>query len=209
MVELIDNLLQTLSSLAAFAGGAILFSRRRKLPYFLLTCFYGLFTLGTLYWTLHYALLNETPSIFYISDIPWVASFVFLLLLEQNVSTDEEKKTRHPIRWLVPLLFGLLTLYYCTHGDILSNLCYYAITASAAWYAVGGLIHARRQGNPPGGRGRFHLSVLIILVLEHCLWTASCFWVSDTLTNPYFWFDFMLSASFWPLLGATGRVVGE
>jgi hypothetical protein len=49
---------------------------------------------------------------------------------------------------------------------------------------------------------------LCICALEFCLWTASCFWVSDTLTNPYFWFDFLLTAALFALLPATRKAVG-
>jgi hypothetical protein len=45
--------------------------------------------------------------------------------------------------------------------------------------------------------------------MEYCLWTASCFWVSDTLANPYFWFDFGLSGSAVLLLIAAERAVGK
>lgn len=33
------------------------------------------FALGTLYWTLHLLLRQETPQVFYVSDLAWLASF--------------------------------------------------------------------------------------------------------------------------------------
>ena len=54
---------------------------------------------------------------------------------------------------------------------------------------------------------RFHGTVLAFAALEYALWTSSCFWVSDTLTNPYFWFDFLLSLVLLLLLPALRKAV--
>ena len=37
--------------------------------------------------------------------------------------------------------------------------------------------------------------------------TASCCWVSDTLTNPYFWFDFLLTLVLLLFLPAVRKAV--
>ena len=49
--------------------------------------------------------------------------------------------------------------------------------------------------------------LLAFAALEYALWTSSCFWVSDTLTNPYFWFDFLLSLVLLLLLPALRKAV--
>lgn len=54
---------------------------------------------------------------------------------------------------------------------------------------------------------RFHRAVLAFAALEYALWTSSCFWISDTLSNPYFWFDFLLSLVLLLLLPALGKAV--
>ena len=58
-----------------------------------------------------------------------------------------------------------------------------------------------------GLRFRFHGTVLAFIALEYALWTASCFWVSDTLTNPYFWFDFLLTLVLLLFLPAVRKAV--
>ena len=50
------------------------------------------FALGTLYWTLHLLLRQETPQVFYVSDLAWLASFVFLLALTLTLPTAEERR---------------------------------------------------------------------------------------------------------------------
>ena len=82
-------------------------------------------------------------------------------------------------------------ILYVTYGDVLSNVFMCGMTMLLAWCAVRGLVWAKRSG---GARlRRFHGTVLAFAALEYALWTSSCFWVSDTLMNPYFWFDFLLS----------------
>ena len=74
-MELISNLFQFAVTLLGFCMSGIRYLKGRKQTYFLLTCFYATFALGTLYWTLHLLLRQETPQVFYVSDLAWLASF--------------------------------------------------------------------------------------------------------------------------------------
>lgn len=207
MIELIDNVSQFAVTSFAGASAGILFYKTRKQVYFLLTCFFGTFMLGALHWTLYMLLFNCTPQVFYVSELAWIASFVFLLTLEFTLSTPEERKFHHPAAWLAPVICIPLMIFYMTHGEILGNLIMCGIIMVAAWFSIRGLIYARRQNDAKRNRQFFHIAVLVIVAMEYALWTASCFWVSDTLTNPYFWFDFLLSASLFALLPATPKAV--
>lgn len=207
MVELFDNASQFLVTLIVGAGAGALFYKSRNQAYFLLACFYGMSTLGTLNWTLHILLFNQTPPFFYVSELAWIANYVFLLTLEVTLATAEERRFRHSAVWLVPLFCVPQLLLYLMHGDIIFNLLMCGITMVIAAYSVRGLLYARRQSGRPRDMQFFHIAVLCIIFLEYCLWTASCFWVSDNLTNPYFWIDFALTAAFFLLLPAARKAV--
>jgi hypothetical protein len=209
MVELFDNVSQFLVILLAGAGAGILFYKSRKQAYFLLACFYGTFALGTLYWTLHILLFDYTPQIFYVSELAWIASYMFLLTLEFNLSAPEERKFRHPVIWLVPIFCIPQLLLYLTYGDIIFNLLICGTAMAVAWYSARGLAHARRQEGKLRDKQYFHLVILCVVILEYSLWTASCFWVSDTLTNPYFWIDFLLTVALFALLPAMRKAVEQ
>ena len=189
MVELIANTLQFIVTLVAGVGAGILYYKSRKQAYFLLFCFFSTFSLGTLYWTLHVLLFSHSPQIFYVSELAWIAGYLFLLTLGYTLSTPEERKFKHPALWLVPVICIPQLGLYLTHGDILFNLLICGQTMVVAWYSLRGLLYARRQSGKLRDMQYFHIAVLGIITLEYCLWTASCFWVSDTLTNPYFWFQ--------------------
>lgn len=207
MVEIFANVSQTLITLIAGSGAGVLFYKSRQQIYLLLTCFYGTFALGTLYWTLHVFLFKYTPPIFYVSDLTWVASFTFLLTLVATLSTADERKFRHGAMALVPIFCIPQMVLYLTHGDILFNLLSCGLTMVIGWYSLRGFLYGRKMGGKFRDVQFFHLAVLSIVFLEYCLWTASCFWVSDTLTNPYFWIDFILTAALFALLPATGKAV--
>ena len=51
-MELIENLLQLLTTFLGAVLSGIAWQKSRRQAYFLLLCFYGCFALGSLYWTL-------------------------------------------------------------------------------------------------------------------------------------------------------------
>ena len=80
-MELIENLLQLLTSFVGALLSGIAYRKSRRQAYFLLLCFYGCFALGALYWTLYLLLFDTTPRVFYVSEFGWVASLIFLRIL--------------------------------------------------------------------------------------------------------------------------------
>ena len=88
-MELVSNLLQFIVTLLGFSLSGIWYLKSRKQTYFLLTCFYGCFALGSLYWTLYLLLFSETPQVFYVSEFGWMASVIFLYILQYALSSAE------------------------------------------------------------------------------------------------------------------------
>lgn len=147
MIEFWDYLSQFLAVTAGFCAALRAYLKSRGQPWFLLTCFYGTFALGTLYWTLHLLLRQETPQVFYVSDLAWLASYVFLLALTLTLADAGERQFRTGLCWLAPVFclpqFGL----YVTYGDLLFNVLMCGLTMVLAWCAVRGLVWAKRTEN--------------------------------------------------------------
>lgn len=101
-MELTSNLLQFLVTLLGFCLGAILYHQNRRQAYFLLACFYGCFALGSLYWTLYLLLFSETPRVFYVSEFGWIASMIFLRILQYALSGEEERAFKCRAAWISP-----------------------------------------------------------------------------------------------------------
>lgn len=207
MIELIDNFIQLVATTIGCLLSGALFSKNHKQPFFLLACFYGVYTLGTLYWTLYLLFFNETPPVFYVSDLSWIASYIFLLALLYNMrALEHQHKTA--LCWLALVFCIPQFILYITHGEVFYNIATSAPTMLIGWLGIEGLVFSLRT---PGGKDSvlFYISVLCFVVLEYCLWTASCFWMGDTLINPYFWFDFLLSISMLFLLPGLKKAVSK
>ena len=85
-MELIENLLQLLVTFVGALLSGISYRKSRRQAYFLLLCFYGCFALGALYWTLYLLLFDTTPKVFYVSEFGWVASVIFLRILQATLA---------------------------------------------------------------------------------------------------------------------------
>lgn len=206
MIELTENILQLFAALFGFCISIMRFYRTRSQPYFLLTCFYGCFALGSLYWTLYLLLFSKTPQVFYVSEFGWVSSVIFLRILQYELSDAQERAFKCRAMWLAPLIGVPLCALYCVYGDVLSNLIWCGLVICISYCSIRGLVYAKRAESRRDTR-RFHIMVLFFSAVEYCLWTSGCFWQGDSLLNPYFWFDILLTGSILGFLPAAGKAV--
>lgn len=206
-MELIENLLQLLVTFtgACLAGFACWKSKKQQ--YFLLLCFYGCFALGAGYWTLYLLLFSTTPQVFYVSEFGWVASVIFLRILQAALTGREERAFRCWEAWLAPLTGVPLLIFYCTYGDILSNLIWCGMMIELSYCAIRGLSYADTQTGAMRNMRWFHIGMLCFVYAEYLLWTAGCFWPDTSPASPTFWCDLLLTFAILGLLPATRRAV--
>ena len=204
-MELIDNLLQFFTALLGFCLAGLSYRKNCGQAYFLLSCFYGCFALGALYWTLYLLLFSTTPQVFYVSEFGWISSAIFLRILQYTLSGREERQFRCRTAWL-SLFVGIpLLVLYCTHGDILSNMIWCSLMMSISYSAIRGLFYVGTQTGDARRLRHFHIGVLCFVAAEYALWASGCFWQGDTPANPYFWFDILLTGAVFGLLPATRK----
>ena len=207
-MELIENLLQFLAAFSGAVLSGIAYRKsRRQPPFLLLFCFYGCFALGSLYWTLYLLLFDTTPRVFYVSEFGWVASVIFLRILQATLASPEERAFRCREAWLSPLAGVPLLAFYCTYGDILSNLIWCGMMIWLSFCAIRGLVYAGRQTDTAGHMRYFHIGVLCFVGAEYLLWTVGCFWPNTSPASPAFWCDILLTLAILGLLPATRRAV--
>ena len=94
MIEIIDNSLQFAATLACCLLALAQYLCAQKQAQFLFACFYGCFSLGLLYWTLYLVLYETTPGTFYVSEIVWISSCIFLYLLQYTLASPAEREYR-------------------------------------------------------------------------------------------------------------------
>ncbi|NSK17375.1 histidine kinase, partial [Blautia wexlerae] len=159
-MELISNLFQFAVTLLGFCMSGIRYLKGRKQTYFLLTCFYGCFALGSLYWTLYLLLFSETPQVFYVSEFGWIASVIFLYLLQYTLSSAEERDFSTRKSLIAPLIGVPLCVFYCTFGDVLSNLLWCGMMIVVSYHSIRGLAYAQIQTGTACKMRYFHIGVL-------------------------------------------------
>ena len=207
MTELLDNLTQLLTALSGCLLSGVFYLRSRRQPYFLLCCFYGCFGFGMLYWLLYTLLVTDAPPMFYVSDIGWISCFLFFLFLQYSLADEEEHTLRSRLPWLALAVEIPLTAYFISIRDTVYNLIVGTLMTAMLWSAIRGLVRQHRKPKAERGKRCFHLVVIGYIVLENCLWLSSYPWAGDTLANPYFWFDFAVTASLLALFPAVRRAV--
>lgn len=208
-LSVIDNAIQLAVMASCGIYAAVLFLRRREQAWLLLTCFYGAFALGLIYWLLFLVFRSDVPRLSPASDLSWMASVLFLLVLQTTVRLPGEGAYRPPWAWAVPAFCAVMCIYFFQWGDYFLNILWEVLLGACGYCALRGLLFARRQVGAARGRQYFHSAVLAFVLLENGLWLASCDWQGSTLLNPYYWVDFLLSATFLTFLPTLKKAVAE
>ena len=108
---------------------------------------------------------------------------------------------------------------FCTdRGSVVYTLLLlwgYPVESAVVWdddghflyCSIRGLIFARKQVGEAHNMQYFHIGILSYVAAEYALWTTGCFWRSDSIGNPYFWMDILLTVSLFGLFPATRKAV--
>lgn len=204
--EIFDNIFQTLSLLLMMiiSGAAGLKYSSRKLV--VLACAYGSIMLGTLFYMLHLTIIGDIPRIFYVSEISWMAGYLFFLFL---VILRDERETAdfQP----VPALLALLTLAASVHSEVMGNSVLMSLVFGAAAGAIVYIsslkIHrAHHSGTPPAA---FDCEMVLVVILQILVYFVSEY-ISDYSTfNLYFAVDILFTLSLCSLFGLVRKEVRQ
>ena len=217
-MDRIVNIAQNTTLVLCFVAAAWLAIRKRDRAWTLLAFFFGCFALGDLYWMSCVLFYGETPTITVVSSLSWYATYIFLYMTLRQLAPPESARETRVLPWLgfaFTLAMGIFyfALYivwqielgekYVLWGKALDNLIVALLMGLLLFSAIRRLMDRDKY---PTQR-YFCIVVLVFCLLEYALWTASCFWWTDTLGNPYYWFDFLLTANFFFFLPATKKAV--
>ena len=138
---------------------------------------------------------GKTPQYSYISYLGWYAGYLFLLFMLLEVRGPRPALPRSRLLWAFPLFTVGMCLFYLQWGDWIGNITAAVLMTLLLWHATDCLLLWRRS---PADAGRRFLAFTILgfCAVEDGAWTSSCFWMGDTLLNPYFWFDSLLSVCY-------------
>jgi len=209
MIELIDNAIQLTVLIGCCTYSAVQAIRRNSHVWFLLTCFYGAYALGLVYWLLFIAFHSTYPSISPISDLSWMASVLFLIVMQNTLRLPGESTYRPLAAWAAPAFSTVICFFLFQWGDCFLNILWAVLMGACGYQALRGLLWATRQNNGLRNCQYFHMSALIFLLAEYSLWVTSGFWKAENLSNPYYWFDFLMTALFFNFLPSLKKAAIE
>ncbi|MDO4869118.1 MAG: hypothetical protein Q4A65_02325 [Bacillota bacterium] len=205
MIESIDNTIQILTAGIGLAISLVRTVKTEKSEWLLLSLSFSGFFLGDFYYQAFLIFYDDTPQF---SDIPyysWAAAYLFLFMILLRIRNNNRNAQVSRIVWLVPVFVAANFVIYVMHGDIIWSIIDSAFMCGLMWCALSGLLDPDEQKQRKG----FYAAVLAVGIIEHGLWTTSCFWLGDSIINPYFWFDFLLSMVFLVLIPTLRKAVEE
>lgn len=205
MIESIENALQIIVLLICSGIALYRAIANHSQTWVLAFLFFGSWLLGDIYWLVCLLFYGQTPQISIVSDLSWYGSYIFLYLLLYHSSAPDKDSRKHRLPWLGPVFAAGMAVFFITQGELLSNLIYASLMGLLLFAALNRQIDWKRYQNQQLLSGM----ILLFCLLEYGLWTASCFWKTDTLSNPYYWFDFLLTVSFVFFLPAIKKAVTE
>lgn len=191
--ELIDNFIQvTVTGIAAFA--AVCFSVHYQDRSCLILSFaYACIAMGTLFYVLHLAVTGETPQIFYVSEISWIAAYLFFLSL-QIVRTEGMEVRFRRLPFLCAVLAGSAVVVDRMMGPSFLVTGIFAATLAAGFYLT---VFRLQSGCKPR---ETDICLLISFILQISLYISSGYMRDYTRFNLYFAIDLTMTGSWMALL---------
>lgn len=200
--ELIDNLFQVAVLIGSSAAAAAAAVRRRQRRLVILAFAYACFAMGTLFWLLHLSIRGDVPHVFYVSEISWIAAYLFCLSLQ--IVRTEGLGLR---LMLLPALCAAPVISTVMLGRVMGSSLFTSGLLAVALAATVYLSVFRLRIGAPGRRT--DVCLLLCAVLQMALYLSSRAMQDFLHFNLYFAIDLALTASFAALLPMALREEGE
>ena len=195
MIETVENAIQFAVVGICCGISVFRFLRSRSRIWVLMTMCYGSFLLGLLYWLLYLLFYGVTPQFRYISELSWYTAYLFLFMVLHLIGDPQERTVRSRIPLLLIVFAAGMCVLYMFYSSWISCILSAVCMSLLLYHASRGLIYHRKQ-NGDAARRRFYALTLLFCSAEYFMWTFTCFIWTDTLSNPYFWFDFLQTVCF-------------
>ena len=205
MIESLENAIQIAALLVLAVISLCMAVRKKDRVWVYLFFFYGSAMLGDIYWVVYLVFFSKNPETSLVPDLSWLASYIFIyLILKQFYPKTGEKKISI-LPWIGPVFAAGMALYFMQWDSIPRNVIY-AVLEGILLFTVIKILTERRTS---GKSMWFPWNLLFFCMMEYGSWFASCIWVEDSISNPYYWFDFLVTVSYLLFLPATEKAVAE
>ena len=184
--EIIDNGIQVGLFLlfALFSLIQVLHMQNRR--FLILEGTYASFSMGTLYYLLYLVIMGKVPQVFYVSEMAWMASYLFLLAL----CLMETRRYRGKLDvWVLGLTIveaAMVIGWKILGPSYPFTIVFAVVTACIFYYALLDYQMEKR---------RLMLAMVLVIVWQLLLYIVSVFTTGYTHFNLYFAVDFLLMAT--------------
>ena len=184
--EIIDNAYQVTVLFICMLLSAWLGIRKKNRGFIMLSFGYGCFMMGTLYFVLHLVIRGVVPQVFYVSEISWIASYLFMHTYQ--IVRYRIKKIRIA---KIPVICGagvlIASMWSGIFGPVFLTTGTFAMVAGViVSIAVFRILYEKE----PHG---VCYCMIVCVVLEVALYVSSNFIHDYTKFNLYFLIDFVLT----------------
>lgn len=184
--EIIDNVIQvTVFFLLMITDLGCWFLRKNRL-YIILALAHSCFMMGTLYFVLYLAIRGDVPQFFYVAEISWISSYLFL----HSYQIIRYKKQRMRFS-IMPLFCSIVIAAIAMRSEIFGPAILstgaFVLAASAIVYVS---VFQILYGNEPH---KTSICLLLCVILQVSLYVSSFFIHDYTKFNLYFGIDITLT----------------
>lgn len=194
--ELIDNFIQVSVLLVVTMADIIFWFRKRDRLYIILALEHSCFLMGTLYFVLYLLIRGDVPQIFYVAEISWISSYLFLHSY-QIAGREEEKIQFAPVPTVCAILIFAIAIKSEIFGPAIISTGVFALTVAAIAYVAVFRMQYGKDRRPAD------VWPLVCVILQLVLYISSYFFNDYTKFNLYFLIDFILTLSIAGLLPCT------
>ena len=184
--ELIDNSFQII--ILGFCTIAALFLalRYKSRSLLILALAYACFCMGTTYYILYLVIMGKVPQVFYVSEMAWMASYLFLLALCLMETRRYRGKLDVLVLGLTIVEAAMVIGWKILGPSYPFTIAFALVTACIFYYALLGYRMEKRM---------LMLAMVLVIVWQLLLYIVSVFTTGYTHFNLYFAVDFLLMAT--------------
>ena len=205
MIESLENTIQIATLLVCAVIALFRAVKGKNRAWVFLVFFYGSAMLGDIYWVVYLVFFSKNPETSLVPDLSWLASYIFLYLVMRMLYPKVSEKKKTVLPWIGPVFTAGMAVFFMQYDSIVRNIIYAALEGILLFFAIkiltGGYARGKKRGFP--------WNIVLFCMMAYGAWTASCFWDADSLSNPYYWFDFLETVCYLFFVVTTEKAVAE
>ncbi|WP_084554879.1 HD domain-containing phosphohydrolase [Eubacterium xylanophilum] len=185
--ENIENFITLICTVAGLLYCFSKYTERPKRVYLFLIVFFVSHLLSDYYWSIYVLVMGDYPKVSeFLAYLGWNLGYLSLFMAIFEYRREQGKYFNPIMLWPLVTNLPLLALYL-RFGGIYNNIYQVGITTIIMMLCTGEILRYIRHKDQREFFPAMPLLILIFLIFEYGMWTASCFDWESELMNPYFY----------------------